>query len=128
MPSLGFFKPGNKYSQGRPPKNKCQIERIRSRILRVVRRRVMHEKDLESVTTTELLKFLAAIMPKDVGISVQAPQINYISNIPRELPILDRIVAPLELPGTMCITEEEPVEVKPIQPEESNGEPPLPQL
>jgi hypothetical protein len=82
VPNPGFFKPGNKYGKGRPPKK--QIENIRSRILRIVHRRVMHEKDLDTVTTTELLKFLAAIMPKDLGISVQAPQINYISNIPRE--------------------------------------------
>ncbi len=81
----GFFKPGNHYSQGRPPKSKNQMERIRSRILRIVAKRVYHEKNLESVTTTDLLKFLATIMPRDAfGIAVN-PQINYISNVPRQV-------------------------------------------
>jgi hypothetical protein len=84
MSRIGFFRTGNHYGQGRPPKSKNQIETIRRRILMVVRKRIMREKDLESVTTTDLLKFLAVIMPKDVGISVQAPQVNYISNVPRE--------------------------------------------
>ena len=44
----------------------------------------MHETDLKSVTTTDLLKFLASIMPRDF-ISLQAPQITYVSNVPREL-------------------------------------------
>lgn len=80
----GFFKPGNKYSKGRPPKSRSQLGFIRDRILRVVRRRLMREKDLDTVTTTELLKFLATIMPKDVGLSLQVPQVNYISNVPRQ--------------------------------------------
>lgn len=79
-----WFKPGNKFGQGRPRKSKSQIETIRRRILRVVHRRIFKEKDLESVSTTDLLKFLAQIMPKDFGLSVHPPQVNYISNIPRE--------------------------------------------
>lgn len=79
----GFFKPGNKFGNGRPPNNRAQIVAIRSRILRVVKRRIMHEKDLDTVSTGELLKFLASIMPKDQNLS-PATQINYISNVPRE--------------------------------------------
>lgn len=82
----GFFKPGNKFGKGRPFKSKNQIEPIRRRILSIVRKRIMHEKELESVTTTELLKFLSSIMPKDF-ISVQVPQINYISTVPRDVPL-----------------------------------------
>jgi hypothetical protein len=85
MSNSGHFRPGNKAAKGagRPAGSKNQIEPIRRRILRIVKRRVMKEKDLESVSTGELLKFLASIMPKD-AMSIQAPQINYISNVPRE--------------------------------------------
>lgn len=106
MPARGFFKPGNHYSKGRPPKSKNQIERIRSRILRVVKKRIYHEKELETVTTTELLKFLASIWPRE-GIHIQAPQLNYISNIPRE-----------ETTGTP------PVELPPATTEVLNSAPP----
>ncbi len=81
-----FFKKGNKYSQGRPPGTKNQINIIRNRILRVVKRRVMHETDLETVSTTDLLKFLATIMPKDLSIAASSSQVQYISNIPRQEP------------------------------------------
>ena len=47
----------------------------------------MHETDLNTVSTTDLLKFLASIMPKDFGLAIQAPQITYISNVPRETEI-----------------------------------------
>lgn len=80
------FEKGNKYGKGRPAKSKNQIEQIRSRILRVVKRRIFHEKDLETVSTPELLKFLASVMPKDLGIALRVPQINYYSSVPRELP------------------------------------------
>jgi hypothetical protein len=91
----GFFKPGNHYSQGRPPKSKNQMERIRSRILQVVKKRIYHEKDLQSVTTTDLLKFLATIMPRDAfGIAVN-PQINYISNVPRQVEQVEVTQPPL---------------------------------
>jgi hypothetical protein len=90
-----FFKKGNKYSQGRPLGAKNILPKIRSRILRVVARRIMHEKDLESVTTTDLLKFLATIMPKDYELSLHPPQVNYISNVPREPERLEVTTDPL---------------------------------
>ena len=80
----GFFKPGNKYSKGRPKNSKSQIEIIRRRILMVVQRRIMHEKDLSSVSTTDLIKFLGTIMPKDLSLGFQRPQVTYISNVPRD--------------------------------------------
>ena len=79
----GRFKPGNKFGTGRPPKSKNQIENIRRRILFIVRKRIMKEKDLQTVSTTDLLKFMAAVMPKD-WVQIHAPQVNYISSIPRE--------------------------------------------
>lgn len=79
----GFFKPGNKYSQGRPPKSKNQIEGIRRRIFFIVKRRIMREKDLSTVSTTDLLKFLASVMPKE-GTNLANANVTYISNIPRE--------------------------------------------
>jgi hypothetical protein len=89
----GFFQKGNKYGQGRPGKTRNQIEPIRRRILQVVRHRIFHEKDLKTVSTNDLLKFLSSIMPKD-GMPTQATQINYISNVPRaeeSLPAVETI-------------------------------------
>lgn len=46
----------------------------------------MHEKDLETVSTTDLLKFLAQIMPKDLTLSATSSEgpMQYISNVPRD--------------------------------------------
>ena len=122
IPRKYFFKPGNKFGThgGRPPKAKSQIERIRNRILRVVKRRIMHETDLNTVSTTDLLKFMAAIMPRD-WIQMNAPQINYISNVPRE-EIIEQMIPPMETPA-----EENPAV---LLPEKSLDEqqPVIPQL
>ena len=83
----GFFKKGNKYGAGRPLTMKHQMEVIRRRILRIVSRRIVREKDLETVSTTDLLKFVATIMPKETTLGV-APM-KYISNIPREQIVSD---------------------------------------
>lgn len=77
------FQKGNKLSLGRPGKSKTELELIRRRILRVLKRRIFREKNLESVSTTELLRFFASISPKDQPGKMQA-QINYISQIPRD--------------------------------------------
>lgn len=98
-----FFKKGNTYGKGRPQGSAKQIETIRRRILRVVQRRIFHEKDLHTVSTTDLLKFLATIMPKDLGIKVTPPEINYISNIPRDTPTLPQEQRPLL--GSAEVTE-----------------------
>jgi len=78
-----FFKKGNKFGKGQPQSARKQMEIIRRRILMVVRRRLYHEKDLSTVSTTDLIKFLGTIMPKDYSLAVK-PEVNYISNVPRE--------------------------------------------
>lgn len=83
-----FFKKGNKFGNGRPRRSRAELEMIRQRILRVVHRRMMHEKDLDTVSMTDLLKFLATIMPKDNSLKVEVPHVNYISNVPRDTPEL----------------------------------------
>lgn len=101
------FQPGNKYGQGRPRKSKAVLETIRRRVLAVVSRRIFREKDLETVSTKDLLKFVADIMPKETGIV--APQINYISNVPREdavQPVIEVTQPPLIAPEST--TEERP--------------------
>lgn len=84
MVKAGTFQKGNQAARGfgRPSGSKDQIKKIRARILRVVKRRVLKEKDLETVSTTDLLKFLAQIMPKEM--QVDTGHVTYISNIPRE--------------------------------------------
>ena len=101
-----FFQKGNKFGVGgggRPPASKYQIETIRRRILTIVKRRILREKDLETVSTTDLLKFMAAVMPRD-WIQMNAPQITYISSIPRDA---DVELAPESLPDKS--QEEQPV-------------------
>ena len=107
----GSFKQGNKFGKGRPPGSKNQLERIRGRILRIVKRRIFREKDLESVTTPELLKFLASIMPRDF-LTVQAPQVNYISNIPREQDVIANRVDLLPVETTVVLNNEEVNEIE----------------
>ena len=85
MPRGRPFLPGNTAARGhgRPERSRKQLEQIRRRIYRIVKRRIYREKDLETVSTNDLLKFLASTMPKEqVGGGV-AGVINYISNIPR---------------------------------------------
>jgi len=109
-----FFKKGNKYGAGQPPSSKKQMEFIRRRILRVVRRRIMHEKDLATVSTTDLLKFVSTIMPKDYSLAVK-PELNYISSVPRdeELPAPEQTVA---LPIEAETTDTRVVETAPLEP------------
>jgi len=79
-----MFKPGNKYGKGRPKGSTNRVGKIRDRIIRVLERRVMREKDLDSVPTEALLRFLSGILPKDLSLSVtKDPVINYISQVPR---------------------------------------------
>lgn len=111
-----YFKKGNKLGAGRPGRSKSQIETIRRRILFVVKKRIFREKDLDTVTTSELLKFLAQIMPKEMGVlSVQAPQVTYISNIPREE--MEEKQEANRISEIAAIVENQ-------QPEESDGETP----
>jgi len=97
-----FFKKGNQYAKGigKPSTSKKQMEIIRRRILMVVRRRIMHEKDLSTVSTTDLLKFVATIMPKDYALAVR-PEVNYISNVPREEDALPAPEAPQMIVDTI---------------------------
>jgi hypothetical protein len=108
------FQPGNKFGQGRPKKAKSALENIRRRVLMVVSRRIFREKDLETVSTKDLLKFVADIMPKEGGIV--APQINYISNVPRE----DSVQPVIE------VVQPQPIEMK-VE-ESPSGEQPSPSM
>lgn len=109
------FQKGNKLgAAGRPKHSKNQIEPIRRRILSVVQKRIFREKNLESVETVDLLKFLASIMPKDVH--SQSTQVTYISNVPREEPTL--------IPRETIIENNTPLITEPL-PEEKTDEPAL---
>ena len=109
-----FFKKGNKYGAGQPLSSKKQMEFIRRRILRVVRRRIMHEKDLSTVSTTDLLKFVSTIMPKDYSLAVK-PELNYVSNIPREeLPEAPKEALPFPIEDT-TITRDSEAEPQPLE-------------
>lgn len=92
------FQKGNKLAIGRPGKTRNQLEPIRRRILQVVKRRIFREKNLDTVSTNDLLKFLASIMPKDYLNAQQATQINYISNVPREEEVPEVSIQPLTEP------------------------------
>ena len=56
----------------------------------------MQESDLKTVSTTDLLKFVSTIMPKDYALSVK-PEVNYISSVPREEDQLPPPEVPIEL-------------------------------
>lgn len=86
-----FFKPGNKFGKGRPPGQAKVMETIRGRLLRVLKRRIFHEKDLETVKTADLLKFFVAIMPKDHTLTVRPQGLNYVSNIPRSEELAEQL-------------------------------------
>jgi hypothetical protein len=108
----GFFKKGNTYGKGRPKNSKHQIEPIRRRILQVVQRRIFHERDLHTVSTEALLKFLASIMPKEQ--LQQATQVNYISNVPRD-------PDPLAIPRETLVAEITPSSPPPVEEKNDPG-------
>lgn len=79
-----MFKPGNKYGKGRPPKSRNNLPTIRDRLFRILLKRIVKDKDLASVSTSELIRFCSAVIPKDMSLNVSRdPQINYISMVPR---------------------------------------------
>lgn len=116
-----FFKKGNKYATGKPPSSKKQMEVIRRRVLAVVKRRLFHEKDLKTVSTTDLLKFVATIMPKDYALAVK-PEVNYISNVPREEDALPE-PAPAQTLIEDVVVEDKVLDEQPIVEEVPKEEP-----
>ena len=82
----------------------------------VVRRRIMHEKDLHTVSTTDLIKFLATIMPKDYSLAVK-PEVNYISNVPRDeeaLPPPEPLQNGIDEAVGEKILEEQPIDTEAV--------------
>ncbi len=79
-----MFQPGNKFGKGRPPGSKNTLWKIKDRLFRILLRRIVKDKDLDSVSTETLIKFASACLPKDFSLAVnRPPEINYISNVPR---------------------------------------------
>ena len=76
-------------SQGRPAGYRKQLEKIRGRILRILNRRILKDKNLESVSTADLIKFAERLLPKNYNVGV-APLLPYASPIDRTpLPATD---------------------------------------
>ena len=79
-----MFKLGNKYGKGRPPKSRNNLSIIRDRLFRILLKRIVKDKTLESVSTSELIRFCSAVIPKDMSLSLSRdPTFTYISSVPR---------------------------------------------
>jgi hypothetical protein len=79
-----MFRKGWKGGPGRPKNSKSTLPQIRDRLFRILLRRIVRDKDLESVSTSELIRFASAVLPKDMSLSVNRdPVIQYYSNVPR---------------------------------------------
>lgn len=96
------FEKGNNYGKGRPKGTKNLLPEVRQRVLQALQKRISADKALTDVSTEVLIRFLASIAPKEIGVSV-TPQITYISNTPR----------PYSLPGS-----EEPKQLEDRQTDE----------
>jgi len=77
------FMKGNTYGRGRPKGSKNTAPVIRDRLCRILLRRIVRDKDLESVSTSELIRFLSSVLPRDVSLTREDRNIVYVSNVPR---------------------------------------------
>ena len=78
-----MFTKGWKGGPGRPAQSKDTAKKIRNRLFRILLRRIVRDKDLDSVSTSELLRFFSSVIPRDISLTQEDKSIIYLSNVPR---------------------------------------------